>query len=263
LSGDAGDELFGGYPWRIFNPERAMKQQLDPFAAYYQTWVRLIPDAEKPHFFTDRVSSTIDQEAPFGLFQKLINQSGVTGQTPEAWAQRSFYFELKTFLHGLLMVDDKLGMAHGLETRAPFLDNDLVDFALRLPLSMKIRSKNGQPEGKWLLREAMQGLIPESVLQRPKQGFSGPDASWFRSLDTSAVTRPLLDPNAGLYDYLQFDTVQKHLHSHQMGEQNNRLLIWSILSFEYWLKTFIDGSQTDSARMGSCQIAANNSSKRC
>ena len=110
----------------------------------------------------------------------------------------SLYFEFKTFLHGLLVVEDKLSMAHGLETRVPFLDNDLVDFAMSLPPRLKLRDLERAPvvdedepgkttsyrnrpsaDGKVILREAMQGLIPPEILSARKQGFSAPDASWF------------------------------------------------------------------------------------
>ena len=112
----------------------------------------------------------------------------------------SLYFEAKTFLHGLLVVEDKLSMAHGLETRVPFLDNDLVEFAMRVPTRLKlgnlgevVRLNENEPggkrdryfnrtrDGKLLLREMMSRHLPRAIAEHDKQGFSAPDASWFKS----------------------------------------------------------------------------------
>ena len=104
------------------------------------------------------------------------------------------YFEAKTFLHGLLVVEDKLRMAYGLETRVPFFDNDLVDFSLRLPVGLKLgnlaevvrlnENESGRKTepyygrtkgGKLLLRRVLNAPIPESAAWQAKQGFSAPD----------------------------------------------------------------------------------------
>ncbi|KXB09002.1 hypothetical protein AKJ60_01270 [candidate division MSBL1 archaeon SCGC-AAA385M11] len=119
--------------------------------------------------------------------------------TPEEYVNRSLYFEAKTFLHGLFVVEDKLSMAHSLETRVPFMDNDLVDFAMRLPVKFKLgnlqdvvkldeneiggkQKKYFQKtrDGKLLLRKMMQHYVPENITNGIKQGFSSPDQSWFK-----------------------------------------------------------------------------------
>ncbi len=170
----------------------------------------------------------------------------------------SLYFEMKTFLHGLLVVEDKLSMAHSLETRLPFLDNDLVDFALRLPARTKLLGlnrdilpmdenlpgkqmlyKRERVDGKIVLRKAMARVIPEDVAARAKQGFSAPDASWFRGESVDYVTGLLTAPNARLNDVIQPAFVRNVINEHRSGAHNHRLLIWSLLSFEWWLKTFL------------------------
>ena len=117
-------------------------------------------------------------------------------RSAEDFVNASLYFESRTFLHGLLVVEDKLSMAHSLETRVPFLDNDLVDFALRVPPRYKLLDLEQAPavdedevgktlryrsqptaDGKRVLREAVKPLLPDYVWDRPKQGFSAPDAS--------------------------------------------------------------------------------------
>jgi asparagine synthase (glutamine-hydrolysing) len=162
-----------------------------------------------------------------------------------------------TFLHGLLMVEDKLSMAHGLETRVPFLDNDLVDFAMRVPVNMKlgnlaevVRINENDPvnktakyfektrDGKLLLRKAMRNYIPKEVTGREKQGFSAPDASWFKGESIEYVQRLLLGRQARIYEFLDRDAVGRLIEEHTSGQANRRLLIWSLLSFETWCATF-------------------------
>src|SRR5262249_37896500 len=163
-----------------------------------------------------------------------------------------------TFLHGLLLVDDKLSMAHGLETRVPFLDNDLVDFAQRLPVRLKLRDlahvvslDENEPgpkpqkyfdrtrDGKLLLRRVMERHVPVHVTEQVKQGFSGPDATWFRGESLEYVRRRLLNRDARMYEFLDVGTVRGLVEEHLDGLHNRRLLIWSLLCFEQWCRTFL------------------------
>jgi asparagine synthase (glutamine-hydrolysing) len=165
---------------------------------------------------------------------------------------------MKTFLHGLLVVEDKMSMAHGLESRVPFLDNDLVDFACKLPphykvayaddanafvdendLLSKYRPPPGAGVGKIVLRAAMEKVISPTVTNRVKKGFSAPDASWFRGESIEYVNELLRDPQAAIYDYLRPAYVHRKLEEHATGKHNHRLFIWSLLSFEWWLREFL------------------------
>ena len=140
---------------------------------------------------------------------------------PRTTSTTRLYFEAKTFLNGLLVVEDKLSMAHGLETRVPFLDNDLVDFAMRLPARTKlgnltevVRLDENEPggkseryfertrDGKLLLRKMMKRYIPGQITERAKQGFSAPDASWFKGESIDFVRRRLMNAKARIYDML-------------------------------------------------------------
>jgi asparagine synthase (glutamine-hydrolysing) len=149
-------------------------------------------------------------------------------------------------------------MAHALETRLPFLDNELVDFAMRLPPRLKLRDLAQAPtidedepgkvtryraqpsaDGKMVLRHAMARLVPAPVTARAKQGFAAPDASWFRGESIDYVNRLLRDPGARVNDVLCRGYIGRVLDEHSSGRVNHRLLIWSLLSFEWWLRTFL------------------------
>jgi len=157
----------------------------------------------------------------------------------------------------LLVVDDKLSMAHGLESRVPFLDNDLVDFAMHCPVSLKlnnlaevIRINENEPggksakyfertrDGKQILRDAMARYIPPEVAQRKKQGFSAPDASWFKGESIDFVRRRLMGAHPRISRWLDAPAIRDLLESHMSGDENHRLLIWSLLSVEEWAETF-------------------------
>jgi len=177
---------------------------------------------------------------------------------PEDYINHSLYFEAKTFLHGLLVVEDKLSMAHSLETRVPFLDNDLVDFAMQVPVRLKlgnltevVRLNENEPghkntkyflrtnDGKLLLRKAMSRYIPAAVTNQEKQGFSAPDASWFKGESIDYVRRRLFAERARIYEFLDREAVQDLLNEHLEGQQNRRLLIWSLLNVEQWCERFL------------------------
>ncbi len=254
LSGAGGDELFGGYPWR-YNRVIGSSGDQDFFLRSYDFWQRLVPDADKAQFFRDDLRRELGDHSTFDVFRGVFAKYDGAFRTNEDYVNASLYFELKTFLHGLFLVEDKISMAHSLETRVPFLDNDLVDFACRIPAAFKLkdlsrvrkldenllanRAEVESNSGKVVLRKAMGNLVPPEIIDRAKQGFSAPDASWFRGESIDYINRLLRSPKARIYDFVQPDFVEKTLDQHCSGQSNRRLLIWSLLSFEWWLRNFM------------------------
>src|SRR5690606_705257 len=138
LQGTGGDELFGGYPWRYYRIFRSISQE-DFFQQYYAFWQRLVPDPDNGPLFTDHVRRRVDLSEPRRIFERVFRfNPRLRYDTPENHINNSLYFEIKTFLPGLLLVGDKLSMANGLEERFPFLDNALVNFAQRIPVRHKL-----------------------------------------------------------------------------------------------------------------------------
>ena len=255
LSGGGGDELFGGYPWRYY---RAVVNSdfNDYINKYYNYWQRLIPNGKIEKVF-DPIWSEVDHVNTQEIFRGVFKQHMNDLTRSEDYINHSLYFEIKTFLHGLLVIEDKLSMAHSLETRVPFLDNDLVDFAMSMPVDMKLANLNevvhideNEPghktqkyfqrtkDGKIALREVMARYIPKEITDSEKQGFSAPDASWFKGDSIGYVRRTILDHRANIYNYMDYNLVNELVSEHLDGVQNRRLLIWSLLSFEQWLKSF-------------------------
>jgi asparagine synthase (glutamine-hydrolysing) len=257
LSGGGGDELFAGYPWRYY---RGLGEQGegDYYRRYYDYWQRLVLDEERADFYNTDTLRQIGSHEPFECFRRVFGDNPPALQTDEDYIQASLYFEAKTFLHGIFVVEDKLSMAHSLETRVPFMDDELVSFAMQMPPRLKLRNLRDrvwvdedevgkvkryrtQPtaDGKIVLRQAMSRLVPEDITQRAKQGFSAPDASWFRGESIDYVERLLLDPSARIYGFLNPTYIRERLEEHMSGRVNRRLFIWSLLSFEWWCRTFL------------------------
>lgn len=256
LSGAGGDELFGGYPWRYYRA--VVNDDFEHYIdKYYVYWQRLIPNSELRQVFAP-IWPDVSHVWTRDIFRGVFNGEAHTLTRPEDYINHSLYLEAKTFLHGLLLVDDKLSMAHSLETRVPFLDNDLVDFAMRVPVGLKLGNLgevvrlnendvagkltahfSKSRDGKLLLRKAMTRYVPDGVAGREKQGFSAPDASWFKGDSIDYVRRRLFSKNARIYAYLDADAVQTMLTEHLDGRRNRRLLIWSLLNVEQWCETFL------------------------
>ena len=138
LQGTGGDELFGGYPWRYYKVFDSLSQE-DFFDQYYDFWQRLVPLEEKSELFSKEVLDQIDLDAPRQVFERVFTfNDKLKYDTPQDHINNSLYFEIKTFLPGLFLVGDKLAMAHGLEERFPFMDNDLVNFAMHVPVEHKL-----------------------------------------------------------------------------------------------------------------------------
>jgi asparagine synthase (glutamine-hydrolysing) len=256
LSGAGGDELFAGYPWRYY---RAVVN--DDFAhyveKYYAFWHRLLPNGVLSEFFRPDVWKQVDDVRTIDIFRDSMPDQRPP-ESPQDYVNHSLYLEAKTFLHGLLLVDDKLSMAHGLETRVPFLDNDLVEFAQRLPVRLKLRDlehvvrlNENLPapktdryfeqtrDGKLILRKVLSSYVSDDVADQIKQGFSGPDASWFRGESIRYVNEVIHDDESLIYEFLEPRTVRRLVDDHISGRDNRRLLLWSLLNFEHWCRTFL------------------------
>jgi asparagine synthase (glutamine-hydrolysing) len=257
LSGAGGDELFGGYPWRYYRGLGGNGRE-DYYRRYYQFWQRLVADDDKQRLFNADTRRRLGDHSAYDEFRDVFR--GWQGPLREAgdYINASLYFEIKTFLHGLMVVEDKLSMAHGLETRVPFLDDDLVAFAAHVPVEYKLRNLGRQArvdenaigkrhlfesqtnDGKAILRQAMRRVMPDQVTDRVKQGFSAPDASWFRGDSIDYINKLLRSPKARVNDFLDPAYVAEILDEHCSGRVNRRLLIWSFLSFEWWCRCFLD-----------------------
>lgn len=266
LQGTGGDELYGGYPWRYYRVFDALNQEKF-FDQYYSFWQRLVSDEEKKELFNKQVLDSIDINEPREIFERVFTfNKKLRYELPEQHVNNSLYFEIKTFLPSLFLVGDKLSMANGLEERFPFMDNDLVEFAQKIPAKHKLgnltseikrinendSSKTKQiasyrdfDDGKNVLRKAMTSFMPEHILNRKKQGFSAPDESWYRGENAEYVNELLLGKKNLSSEFINRKFVEKIVDEHINKHINHRLLIWSFLNFEWWCRIFLNGEKVE------------------
>lgn len=264
LNGSGGDELYGGYPWRYYRVLQSAGQEKF-FKEYYGFWQRLISDDEKKEMFTGSAFRSLGGAGDtYDIFRRVFTfNDQLKYDKPEDHIANCLYFEAKTFLLGLFVVGDKLSMAHSIEERFPFMDNDLVDFAQKIPVKYKLANlekmkKMDENEldklrkfqlqfdsGKNVLRKAMSRLIPETIINRQKQGFSPPDESWYRGENLQYVKETLLNKKAAYKEFIDPKFVKKTIDEHANKNINHRLLIWSLISFEWWCRIFMGGYKVE------------------
>ncbi|MFZ1256265.1 MAG: asparagine synthase (glutamine-hydrolyzing) [Saprospiraceae bacterium] len=268
LQGTGGDEIFGGYPWRYYRVFKSLNRS-EYFQNYYGFWQRLVSDESKATLFQKRIQAEMDFESPRRIFERVfLFNSKLKYDTPEEHIQNSLYFESKTFLPGLLLVGDKLAMANGLEERFPFLDNELVNFAQKIPIRYKLGNLEHMKridentagnkralysefdDGKNVLRQAMKDIIPEKIVNRKKQGFSSPDESWYRGENAAYVKDLLLGKNIACHEFIEPEFIKNIIHEHCDKRINHRLLIWSFLCFEWWCRIFLKGEHESGLKSG-------------
>jgi len=250
LSGDGGDELFGGYPRYLDVLERpsvpawgrpllrAMGRALPhiapgrgrlldlarPRAAGYAGTVALPLAPEDGGMAATRI---VPREGQFGdILADAFAEAGARD-----FVSQMMLVDVATYLPGdILTKVDRASMAVSLEARVPLLDHPLAEFALALPARFKIR--NGA--GKQVFRAAIRGLVPDDVLDRPKRGFGVPLAAWFRGPLRHRIEQ-LATANGGLYDFLDRGAVRRLAREHLVRRRDHSAALWRALVLQIWL----------------------------
>lgn len=254
FSGTGGDELFGGYPWRYYHTTHLGKGKENYTRSYYNYWQRLVDDKEKGALFNSSIAKKINIDYPYESFKNILSGFNGSLDTEEDYINKSLYLESKTFMQGLFCIDDKLNMSHSVESRVPFLDNDLVNLAMKIPAKYKINNiKNiinfdenntykeryiESSDGKAILRESFENILPLEITQYKKQGFSSPEQSWFKNDRKEFMYDILNDKDSMLFEVINKKYVETKLDEHLSGKVNNRLFIWSLISLDSWLKSY-------------------------
>jgi asparagine synthase (glutamine-hydrolysing) len=272
LTGEGGDELFAGYLkyrvalWnRVGAPlygkvvpqslqqmvrdllvsgllpewlERKLRHSFlyhpDSFEKiYFDNFYCAFPQDQQSHLFTGELAEELGDADAYANGMRFFPANG----DGSSFLNRLLYLDIKTYLVELLMKQDQMSMAVSLESRVPFLDHTLVEFAARLPAHLKVRLLSG----KYLLRKAMAGRLPETVLRRTKKGFPTPIRPWLQHTLFHRLARVLTDGRLAGRRLIRPEFVLDLLQRHRQGDSAATEGCWRLLNFELWCRMFLDG----------------------
>lgn len=265
LGGQGGDEIFGGYTrYLVAYFEQCIKGAIDgtmdsgKFIVTYQSiipnlvslknykpmikqfWSQGLFDPSYTRYYhlINRAPQMSDciymdrlpQYDPYDSYEKLFVAENVD---KKSYLDRMTHFDFKTLLPALLQVEDRMSMAHGLESRVPFLDKDLVEFVATMPANVKMKDGNL----KYILRTAMKDYVPEEILNRKdKMGFPTPFAKWAKKEARDYIMDIMTSQKALTRDYIDNKKVVEKIDKENSFSRN----IWGFFCLELWQKIFLD-----------------------
>jgi asparagine synthase (glutamine-hydrolysing) len=267
LSGDGGDENFAGYRryrfdtfenhLRVLLPARlrqslfGMLANIYPKADWLPRFLRaktlftnlsLSPEYGYYHtmsWFSPQMKSQLYREAlkrdlrdydPFSVMHAYFERSRGLDVL-----SRIQYVDIKTYLvDDILTKVDRASMAHSLEVRVPLLDHEVMEYAAGIPAAYKLR----HGEGKYIFKKALQSLLPDTILSRPKMGFSMPLAQWFKSALKGTFEDRIFAKNAFIGSLYNQDVIRRWWRQHQRGTRDYAPYFWALLVLECWGQKF-------------------------
>jgi asparagine synthase (glutamine-hydrolysing) len=277
LTGEGSDEVLGGYNryrTTIYNMRFGAAYERAVFGAgrsVVKNGIESLPRSSRVRqklsrtFLTlpaDITSLYMDNFAVFSWSRlhdlwSASSRRSLDGLSPYATAEKYFassdastllnkllYVDTKTYLHELLMKQDQMSMAASIESRVPFLDHKLVEFAARMPERMKVRGMTT----KYVLRKCMEGILPPEILTRRKMGFPVPIGAWLRGPYRHVLDEFVVGPRAlarGLFDE---NALRRLVASHTSGEMNHAERLWSLINLEMWQRMQLDREPVDDLR---------------
>ncbi len=267
LSGDAGDELFSGYNrylmvnnvWSKLSklPKSARRSvgrfllslDVESLNRFYGSVENIIPQKYKLSNFGDKmhkIAARLDASSQSELYDSFIshwNVNEILNQSVHAeiynleqihnlsFIERMMYMDGKTYLPDDILVKvDRAAMANSLETRVPFLDHRVVEFAWNLPMSLKIK----EGKGKWILREVLYKHVPKSMIERPKMGFGIPLDEWLRGPLKEWAYDTLSSSNLNKHGFFNNSAIHEKLDQHTSKRRNWQYQLWDVLMFQNW-----------------------------
>jgi asparagine synthase (glutamine-hydrolysing) len=272
LSGDGGDEVFGGYEHYVAQKLARFVDPplLRPVRSLLAGAARLLPPTEKKKGTINRLKRFGEGlarprgERHFRWMLFLSERQKRRLYTPEFLAQsgsahlgerepfrtyfdrsrrfeginRDLYLDLKTYLADDIMVKvDRMSMAASLETRAPLLDRRLVEFAFSLPADWKVRGG----EKKWFFKKAMEGILDDETIYRQKEGFSIPIKNWLKSELRELMLETLSRKRIAEMGYFSFPAVERMIGEHLANRENHAHRLWALIQFQLWHEHFAKG----------------------
>jgi len=216
---------------------------------YFDNFYSVFPQEQQGDLMVPEMVGELRRHNPYANSMKFLLPEERVGNILD----RLLYLDIKTYLVELLMKQDQMSMSTSLESRVPFLDHKLVEFAMDIPANQKIRYMSG----KHLLRKAMIGRLPNEVLYRHKKGFPTPIRPWLRTILHEQVSEILTDGRLRDRGLFRSEYIESLLEEHRLGSAAATEGVWRLLNLELWCRIFLDG-ETDAAadQSGSLQPTA-------
>jgi asparagine synthase (glutamine-hydrolysing) len=206
---------------------------------YFDNFFSAFSAAEQCSLLTDEFASEFSPATAYNNVLGYWQRSAA--QADGEMLQRLLYTDIKTYLVELLMKQDNMSMAASIESRVPFLDHVLVEFATRIPREMQIRGLSG----KHILKKAMEDLLPREIIYRPKLGFPTPWSGWLAGSRLETIRAMLLEPRSLQRGYFRREAIEKLFDEHRAKHRDNYDRIWRLLNLELWHRVCLEGEAHD------------------
>ncbi|MCU1272472.1 MAG: asparagine synthase (glutamine-hydrolyzing) [Acidobacteriaceae bacterium] len=198
---------------------------------YFDNFLCAFSEQEQRGLLSDEIAAEFEPGAPYNSSLKYWDQS--SGDM----LQRLLYTDIKTYLVELLMKQDNMSMAASIESRVPFLDHPLVEFATNIPRQFQLHGLTG----KRILKKAVQDLLPHSILYRKKLGFPTPWSRWLAGPQLQAIRDLLLEPRSVDRNLFKRSAIERLFDAHRAGRIDHYDRIWRLLNLELWHRVCVEG----------------------
>jgi asparagine synthase (glutamine-hydrolysing) len=203
---------------------------------YFDNFFSAFTQTDQAELLTDELAGELGESSAYGNVMEYWNRS--SGDL----LRRLLYTDMKTYLVELLMKQDNMSMAASVESRVPFLDHALVEFALRIPHKFQLSGLTG----KRILKKAVADLLPKSIINRPKAGFPTPWSQWLAGPRLDAIQSLLLEPRSIDRGLFKRPAVERLFQEHRARCRDHYDRIWRLLNLELWFRVCVEGESHDS-----------------
>ena len=213
---------------------------------YFDNFFSAFGEAEQTRLLTDEALQKLPRGAAYEHVLSYWDNS--KGEI----LQRLLYTDIKTYLVELLMKQDNMSMATSIESRVPFLDHELVEFATRIPREVQLKGLTG----KHILKKATEDLLPHSILYRPKLGFPTPWSGWLAGARLDSIEKLLIEPRSLQRGYFKRESIAHLFAEHRAKYRDNYDRIWRLLNLELWHRVCIEGDSASMDRQDKAALAS-------